>query len=48
MAAADLPLSLAANPVLAKWIRIRSDGVVEVRSGKVELGQGVLALRDRC
>ena len=42
MAAADLPLSLAANPVLANWIRIRSDGVVEVRSGKVELGQGVL------
>ena len=42
MATADLPLSLAANPVLANWIRIGSDGVVEVRSGKVELGQGVL------
>src|SRR5580692_6137199 len=42
MASADLPLSLAANPVLGHWIRIRSDGIVQVRSGKVELGQGVL------
>jgi CO/xanthine dehydrogenase Mo-binding subunit len=42
MAAPDLPESLAANPVLGDWVRIRSDGVVEVRSGKVELGQGVL------
>src|ERR1700740_2943212 len=38
----DLPASLAANPVLGHWIRIRSNGIVEVRSGKVELGQGVL------
>jgi nicotinate dehydrogenase subunit B len=42
MAGPDLPLSLAANPVLGDWVRIRSDGIVEVRSGKVELGQGVL------
>jgi nicotinate dehydrogenase subunit B len=42
MAGADLPESLAANPVLGDWVRIRSGGVVEVRSGKVELGQGVL------
>jgi nicotinate dehydrogenase subunit B len=42
MVSDDLPLSLAANPVLGQWIRIRSDGIVEVRSGKVELGQGVL------
>ena len=42
MASADLPLSLASNPVLGQWIRVRSDGIVEVRSGKVELGQGVL------
>jgi nicotinate dehydrogenase subunit B len=34
--------SLAANPALSTWLSIRSDGVVEVRSGKVELGQGVL------
>ncbi|SPM29212.1 xanthine dehydrogenase family protein molybdopterin-binding subunit [Mycobacterium terramassiliense] len=38
----DLPESLASNPVLGEWVRIGSDGVVEVRSGKVELGQGVL------
>src|ERR1700753_765946 len=38
----ELPPSLAANPVLARWVRVRSDGIVEVRSGKVELGQGVL------
>ena len=39
---AELPASLAANPRLADWLNIRADGVVEVRSGKVELGQGVL------
>ena len=37
-----LPRSLAANPRISDWLRIRSDGTVEVRSGKVELGQGVL------
>jgi nicotinate dehydrogenase subunit B len=42
MAAPDLPESLAANPILGEWVRIGSDGVVQVRSGKVELGQGVL------
>ena len=42
MASPDLPLSLAGNPVLGNWGRIRSGGIVEVRSGKVELGQGVL------
>jgi nicotinate dehydrogenase subunit B len=34
--------SLTANPVLGTWLSIGADGVVEVRSGKVELGQGVL------
>src|SRR5947209_15280727 len=38
----DLPESLAANPLLGDWLRIAPEGVVEVRSGKVELGQGVL------
>jgi nicotinate dehydrogenase subunit B len=38
----DLPSSLAANPRLADWLRIDPNGTVEVRSGKVELGQGVL------
>jgi len=37
-----LPPSLAANPRLGDWLRVRPDGVVDVRSGKVELGQGVL------
>ena len=34
--------SLAANPRLGSWLRISPDGIVEIRSGKVELGQGVL------
>ncbi|HEU5391049.1 MAG TPA: molybdopterin cofactor-binding domain-containing protein [Streptosporangiaceae bacterium] len=37
-----LPPSLAANPRLGAWLRVRPGGVVEVRPGKVELGQGVL------
>jgi CO/xanthine dehydrogenase Mo-binding subunit len=37
-----LPPTLAANPRLGNWLSIRSDGRVEIRSGKVELGQGVL------
>src|SRR5271165_2517580 len=37
-----LPPSLAANPRLGDWLRVLPGGVVEVRSGKVELGQGVL------
>jgi nicotinate dehydrogenase subunit B len=37
-----LPPTLAANPRLGNWLRILSDGVVEIHSGKVELGQGVL------
>jgi CO/xanthine dehydrogenase Mo-binding subunit len=47
-----LPPSLAANPRLGDWLRVRpggsaedgvvEGGVIEVRPGKVELGQGVL------
>src|SRR5271169_6281284 len=37
-----LPPSLVANPRLGDWLRVLPDGVVEVRSGKVELGQGVI------
>src|SRR4029078_5910686 len=37
-----LPPTLAANPRLGDWLRIDSDGIVEIRSGKVELGQAVL------
>jgi len=39
---AKLPASLAKNPRLSQWLRFRPDGVVEVRSGKVEIGQGIL------
>jgi nicotinate dehydrogenase subunit B len=38
----SLPPSLAANPRLGDWVRILSAGVVEIRPGKVELGQGLL------
>ena len=41
-ASPELPVSLAANPRLGDWLRVRPDGAVDVRSGKVELGQGVL------
>jgi nicotinate dehydrogenase subunit B len=34
--------SLEATPRLSRWVTIGSDGTVLVRSGKVELGQGVL------
>jgi nicotinate dehydrogenase subunit B len=39
---AELPKDLAANPTLARWISVRDDGTIEVRVGKVELGQGIL------
>jgi nicotinate dehydrogenase subunit B len=34
--------SLAANPDTGRWLELRPDGTVLVRSGKVELGQGLL------
>ena len=37
-----LPPALAANPRLGDWLRVLPVGVIEVRPGKVELGQGVL------
>ena len=40
-ASAALPGSLAANPVLARWLDFGRDGEVTVRSGKVEYGQGI-------
>jgi nicotinate dehydrogenase subunit B len=40
-AAAALPATLAANPVLATWLDFAEPGVVTIRSGKVEYGQGV-------
>ena len=38
----QLPKDLAANPILARWIEVRPDGVIGIRVGKVELGQGIL------
>jgi CO/xanthine dehydrogenase Mo-binding subunit len=37
-----LPDDLAANPVLARWVTVHGDGSIDVRVGKVELGQGIL------
>ena len=37
----SLPPSLARNRRLDRWVEIRTDGVVEVRTGKVEIGQGI-------
>lgn len=38
-----LPPSLARNARLDRWVEIRTDGVVEVRTGKVEIGQGIVS-----
>jgi CO/xanthine dehydrogenase Mo-binding subunit len=40
--AAALPGSLNANRRLSQWLKFGSDGFVEVFSGKVEIGQGIL------
>jgi CO/xanthine dehydrogenase Mo-binding subunit len=37
-----LPKDLAANPILSRWIEVGEDGVIGVRVGKVELGQGIV------
>lgn len=38
----ELPRALAANPRLASWLSVATDGTITVRVGKVELGQGIL------
>ena len=38
----SLPGSLETNRRLSQWLRLRADGIVEVFSGKVEIGQGIL------
>ncbi|MBT2305116.1 xanthine dehydrogenase family protein molybdopterin-binding subunit [Variovorax paradoxus] len=40
--AALLPVSLANNLRLSRWFAVHADGSTEVRTGKVELGQGVV------
>ena len=43
MTTASLPLSLARNTRLDRWVTVRPDGVVEIRTGKVEIGQGIIS-----
>jgi CO/xanthine dehydrogenase Mo-binding subunit len=40
---ASLPPSLARNIRLDRWVAVRTDGVVEIRTGKVEIGQGIIS-----
>jgi nicotinate dehydrogenase subunit B len=42
MSASTPPPLLAANPSLDQWVRFPSPGRVEVSTGRVEIGQGVL------
>ena len=37
-----LPASLKTNPLLNQWLHFSPDGSVQVKTGKVELGQGIL------
>ena len=37
-----LPANLAQNPRLSAWVAVDPDGVLTVRTGKVELGQGAV------
>lgn len=39
--AIDLPADLVRNPLPSQWVRVAADGRLEVRAGKVELGQGI-------
>lgn len=41
--AAKLPPTLDTNRRLDRWVRINTDGTVTVRTGKVELGQGIVS-----
>lgn len=38
----ELPQTLAANPLLSTWLTVHSDGFIDLRFGKVELGQGIV------
>jgi nicotinate dehydrogenase subunit B len=38
----ELPASLVANPWISTWLTVADDGVIGLRVGKVELGQGIL------
>ena len=38
---AELPINLAANPRLSRWLRFDAGGFVAVSPGKIEIGQGI-------
>ena len=38
-----LPPTLDNNRRLERWVRVNADGTVTVRSGKVEIGQGIVS-----
>ena len=40
---AGLPPTLNANRRLDRWLNINADGTVTVRTGKVEIGQGIVS-----
>lgn len=39
---AELPASLVTNPWISTWLTVTGDGVIALRVGKVELGQGIV------
>ena len=39
---ANVPVSLAANPKLASWVKFAPAGQVAISPGKVEIGQGII------
>lgn len=41
--APGLPFSLDTNRRLDRWVRVHADGTVTVRTGKVEIGQGIVS-----
>jgi len=38
----ELPASLQANPRLSQWLQLHGEGTIELRPGKIEIGQGIL------
>ena len=38
----ELPQTLEANPLISTWITITPSGIINLRVGKVELGQGIV------
>ena len=43
MSQSVIPPSIQSKPLLGAWVTVRAEGIFEVRSGKVELGQGISA-----